>query len=308
MSFPDLIPDGMPELYADEYSLEFQQLSARLAPFVDVHTINGEGKMFRRLPMVNARRITTRFGDTNPDDINVEYRWLYTGFSDSAHILDRREQMKLGSVGSPQSQILKLQLAAANRDRDATLIAGLNGSVQTGPTGGTPITFAAECESIAVNFVDSGSPANSGMTFAKLLEVSTLFGLADIGGQDVENTYSGTVVLTHRQIKDLLREEKLTSSDYGLQRLLTGEVVAFAGLAIKAVSPDLLPHNSGTDVRTCYAFAREAVAFGVTENPMAFVDILPGKRHDIQLRTEWGWGCSRIQPEGVIEILCDESP
>lgn len=308
MAFDSLIPDGFPALYSDEWRIEFQQLSARLAPFVNIDTIHGEGKRYQRLPKVAARTIDTRFGDTNPDDIDVEYRWLYVGFKDSAHILDRREQMQLGQVGSPHSAILRMQLAAARRDQDKVLIDALLADAASGKNGNTPITFASESQTIAVNFVDSGTPANSGMTFSKLLEVSTRFGLADVGGQDVENTYMGTVIVTHRQIKDLLREEKLTSADYGMRRLLDGQVVAFAGLAIKAVSPDLLPHNSGTDVRTCIAFAREAVAFGMAENPTAFVDVLPQKRHDIQLRTEWGYGALRLDGDGVQAILCDESP
>lgn len=308
MSFSSLIPDGFPDLYDDEWKLEFQQLTARLAPFVDVHTIKAGGKMFRRIPKSNARKITTRFGKTNPDDVPTEYRWLYPAFSDCAAVLDRREGILLGEVGSPHEDILKSQLAAAARDRDLVLVDGIRGDVQSGKTGGTILSFASECETIPVNYVPSGSPENSGMTFDKLLRVCTLFGLKSVSGQDVEENYNGCLVVTHNQIQDLLREEKLTSADYGFQRLMAGEVVGFNGLAIKAVDPDILPHNAGTDVRSCYAFVRPAVGFGVAEEPTAFVDILPEQRHDIQLRTEWGFGCTRRDPDGVIEILCDESP
>lgn len=308
MAFDSSVPDGFPNQYDDEWRIEMQQLDSRLAPFVDTFPLNAEGKRFQRLPKVTARQITTRHGDTNPDDIDAEYRWCYVNFKDSAHILDELEVKQLGSVGSPHVQIMKLQKAAARRDQDKTLIEGIRGTVQSGKTGSTPISFASECASIAVNYVDSGTAANSGMTFSKLLEVSTRFGLADVGGQDVENSFAGCVVLTHRQIKDLLREEKMTSADYGLQRLLTGQVVGFAGLAIKAVTPDLLPHNVATDVRSCYAFAREAVAFGIAMDPYARVDVLPQKSHAVQLRSVWGWGCTRLDGDGVIEILCDESP
>jgi hypothetical protein len=308
MPYDSLIPDGFPSIYADDWKLQFQQLSSRLAPFVNIDTLHGEGKRYQRLPKQEARAITTRFGDTNPADINAEYRWCYAAFADSAHIIDRREAMQLGAVGSPHDAIMRLQLAAARRHMDEVLIDALGGATASGKTGGTPISYASECEEIAVNFVDSGSPANSGMTFAKLLEVSTRFGLADVTGQDVEGEYSACVVMTHRQIKNLLLEEKLTSADYGMRRLQEGQVVQFAGMAIKAVTPNLLPHNAGTDVRTCYAFVRDAVAFCQAESPTAFVDVLPGKRHDVQLRTEWGWGAARLDGDGVIGILCDESP
>jgi hypothetical protein len=138
--------------------------------------------------------------------------------------------------------------------------------------------------------------------------VATRFGIAQVSGQDVESQSQGCVVLSHRQIKNLLLEEKLTSADFGLQRLMTGEIVNVFGLAIKAVAPEILPYVSGTDVRTCVAFARRSVVFGMAESPQSWVDVLPGKRHDVQLRTEWGWGATRIEDEGVITIACDESP
>jgi hypothetical protein len=307
MPFTTNIPDGFPNLYDDQWRIEMQQLESRLAPFVNAFPLNAEGKRFQRLPKVEARQITTRHGDTNPDDIGTEYRWLYPNFKDSAHILDELEVKQLGSVGSPHEQILKLQLAAARRDQDATLIQGIAGDVQSGKTGATPITFASECATIAHDFVDSGSATPSGMTFSKLLEVSTRFGLADVAGQDVENEYAGCVVLTHRQIKDLLREEKLTSSDYGFQRLMTGQVVGFAGLAIKAVTPELLPFTAGPNYRSCYAFVREAVAFGKAMEPFARVDVLPTKSHSVQLRSVWGWGCTRLDGDGVLEIRCVET-
>ncbi len=307
MAFTNIVPDAFPYLYDDEWKLGLQQLSSRLDAYVDTEVINGKSKKYQRLDKFISREITTRFGDTNPDDIDIEFRHLFIGFRDIAHIVDRREALQLGSVGSPHSAILRNQLAAAGRDMDTTLINGIIGTVQSGETGGTPITLPAG-QAIGVQFIDSGTPANSGLTFAKLLEVSTRFGLAQVTGQDVENQSQGCVVISHRQLKNLLLEEKLTSADYGLQRLMTGEVVSVFGLAIKVVSPEILPYNSATDIRTCVAFARRSVAFGIAESPKTWVDELPTKRHDVQLRTEWGWGATRIEDEGVITIACDESP
>lgn len=307
MAFTNIVPDAFPYLYDDEWKLGLQQLSSRLDAYVDTEVIHGEGKRFQRLDSFEAREITTRFGDTDPDDIDIEFRHLFVGFRDIAHIVDRREAMQLGSVGSPHSAILRNQLAAAGRDMDRTLINGIVGSVQSGKTGGTLIALPAAQE-IGVQFVDSGTPANSGMTFAKALEISTRLGLAQVTGQDVENQSQGCLVITHRQLKNLLLEEKLTNANYGLQRLMSGEVVALFGMAVKVVAPDILPYVSATDVRTCVAFARRSVVFGVAESPQAWVDVLPGKRHDVQLRTEWGWGATRLEDEGVITIACDESP
>jgi hypothetical protein len=306
MAFTTNIPDGFPSLYSDEWKLELQQLTSRLAPFVNVDVIHGEGKRYQRLPKVTARTIDTRFGDTNPEDISTEYRWLYVAFKDSAHILDRREQMQLGAVGSPHHQIMRLQLAAAGRDQDKVLIDGIRGTVQSGKTGGTPITLPA-AQQIGAGFRYSGS-GNTGLTFDKVLEAATRFGVGQVFGQDVDNESQGCLVITAREVQNLLLEEKLTSADYGIKRLMEGKVVNLFGLAVKVVDPAILPYDSATDIRTCVAFAREHVAFGMAENPQAFVDVLPTKKHDIQLRTEWGWGATRLDEAGVIDIAVDLSP
>lgn len=302
MAYDSIIPAAFPNLYSDQWRLGLQQLTSRLESYVNTEVIHGEGKRYQKIAPFTARQITTRFGDTNPDDIDVEFRWLYVNFKDSAHILDRREALQLGSVGSPHSQILRGQLAAAGRDRDKTLIDGIRGTVQSGKTGGTPIALPA-----ASKIDVSLGAANSNLNFAKVLEVMRLLGSANVTGQDVEGNSPVTLIISHNQIAALLGEEKFTSTDYSeLRRLHTGEVVNLMGMAIKAVDPSLLPYDTSTKVRSCYAYARNSVVFGLAENPQAWVDELPTKRHDVQLRTEWGWGCTRLDDEGVIEIPCDE--
>ena len=303
MAYDSIIPDAFPNLYSDQWRLGVQQLASRLESVVNTEIIHGESKRFQKLPSVTARQITTRFGDTNPDDLDVEFRHLYVNFKDSAHILDRRETMQLGSVGSPHSQIMRLQLAAAGRDRDKTLIDALGGSVASGKTGTTPIALPAG-QKIAVDTGTAGTENN--FRFEKFIEACRILGANDVAGQDVENQSALTLILSHNQVAALLTQSQFTSADYGLQRLMSGEVVNFMGVAIKAVSPSLLPYNTSTHVRSCYMFARNSVVFGIAENPQAWVDELPTKRHDVQLRTEWGWGALRLDEEGVIEIACDE--
>lgn len=304
MAYDSIIPDAFPSLYSDQWRLQLQQLSSRLESHINTEIVHGESKRFQRISTATAREITTRLGDTNPDELVVEFRHLFVGFKDSAHIVDRREAMQLGQIGSPHSSILRSQLAAAKRDLDKTIIDGIRGNAATGKTGTTAVALPST-QKIAVDFGSSGT--NNNLTFKKMLEISRLFGVAEVAGQDVDEVSPITLIITHNQIASLLREDKFTSSDYSeIRRLHTGQVVNLMGIAIRAVSPALLPYNDSTHVRSCYAYARNEVVFGIAENPMAWVDVLPGKRHDVQLRTEWGWGCTRLSEEGTIEIACDE--
>lgn len=308
MAFDSIIPDAFPDQYQDEWRLELQQLSARLESYVNTEIVNADGKRFQTIAAVEAREITTRFGDTNPEEVDIEFRWLYVDFKDSQHIIDRREALQLGSIGSPHNQILRLQRSAAARDRDKTLIDGILGPVASGKNGTTPIPLPAS-QTIAVNFVGEGTQINNNLDSRKILEVLRMFGVAEVMGQDVENGDSATIVISHNQIPSLLRDEKFTSADYSeIRRLHSGTVISLMGMSIVCVSPKLLPYDPVTDVRTCVAFARNSVVFGIAENPTSWVDVLPGKKHDVQLRSEWGWGVVRLDDAGVIRILCDESP
>lgn len=190
---------------------------------------------------------------------------------------------------------------------DATIIAGCLGGVRAGKTGGTTLALPA-AQTIPVNFVDSGVPVNLGMTFAKLLEIATKFSIDQVVGQDVEDTSQACLMLTPRQVKNLLNEQKLTSSDFGLQRLVDGQIVHAFGMAIKSVAPALLPYDPVTGIRTCVAFAREAMVFGMAESPVSRVDELIDGDYDIQIYSSWGWGACRRIDEGVIVIPCAETP
>ncbi len=210
MPYDSIIPNAFPNLYSDQWRLGVQQLGSRLSSYVNSEVIPGEGKRYQKLAPVAARPITTRFGDTNPDEPDVEFRWLYVGFKDSAHILDRREALQLGSVGSPHDQILKLQLAAAGRDMDRTLIDAIRGTAQTGKTGAIATVLPAS-QKIAVDFGSTGT--NNNLTYKKILEILRMLGSADVTGQDVEGNSPVTLVISHNQVASLLREAQFTSSD-----------------------------------------------------------------------------------------------
>ncbi len=301
------VPDGFQLQYADEWAIGLGQRASRLQSYIDVVPISGESKRFQRIQGVTSRRLTERFGTSNPDDVLTEYRWLDVHMDKAVHRMSRLDALMLGSSGSPHEAVLKAHLQEAGRQMDATIIAGCLDGVRAGKTGGTTIALPAT-QNIGVGFVNSGSPVNSGLTFAKLLEIATRFGIDQVTGQDVEDQSQVCLIISHRQANNLMQEQKLTSSDFGMQRLMQNEIVNFGGMSIKAVAPFLLPYDAVTDIRTCVAFAREAVVFGMAESPISRVDDLIDGDYDVQIYSSWGWGACRKIDEGVITIACDESP
>lgn len=308
MSYSYVIPDGLPELYDAQWRLQKQQETARIEQWLNLIPMNGRSERFQKLSKFDGTKITARFGDTNPDEVPVEYRSLFINFSKSAKILDRRENMQLGAIASPVSQIQKLQFMASRRDLLSTVIAGALGNAYEGVHGETPVALPAG-QVIAVNYVPSGTPANSNLSYDKLLEVQRLFLSANVGGQDADGNSNVVGVIGSKQWAALNRDEKFINSRYTSNRPVdSGMIKRFHDTTLVVVDDNLLPYNAGTDVRTCVFFDKDSLLVGVAENWFNKVEMLPTKNYDIQLYAEWGWGAARLYDEGVVSVLCDESP
>ena len=303
-------PEGFPYLYESGFKQALQQSSARTRPYVNTVPVNGESRRFNKISKRSVVQITERFGTTNPTDTEISFRSLNVSFFKDAAIVDRIEAMQLGSVGGPQSAIQMAQWSAMNRARDLALINGLTGVSYEGRTGGTQVAFPTSTQSIAVGCNGTGTPANSGLTFAKMLRLNEMFGLANISGQDVEGNSNKILIISHHQLTDLLKEERFTSDRYQAIKPLAGpgEIYSLLGWTIVVVDADLLPYNPATEVRTCIAYSKEHVVFGVAEESFARVSELPEHNYNVQMYLQAGFGATRLFDEGVILVFADESP
>lgn len=302
------VPAGIPFLYESGWLLERQQKSARARAYVDTYSVNGLSKRFNLAGKVESTAITSRLGETNPAEATADYRTLKVGFHKVPIILDRHEMMQFAEIGDMRSPTLRNQMHAYGRSWDKTLYDGITGAAWGGEQGDVSIPWSSANE-IGVNYVYSGSPANSGLTFAKLTEVLDRFGDANVTGQDVEDSAPIIGLVTQRQITDLRHEQKLTSGDYQVIKPLAGFPNMYDVLGIRLVVIDgNIIRKDGNDIRECVFYARDSVAFGVAEEFMSRVEELPTREYHYQLYAEWGLGATRIYDEGVVKVFCDESP
>ena len=302
MAITSTVPEHFPTLYQDEWRLEVQQLSSRLQGLVPVYPVMGDSRRFNKLGKISSKDLTGRFQDSAPDDVSTEMRHLYVNFKTAENFVSRVDSIRLGEIDSPHSSIMKSHMAAAGRDRDQAIIDMLGGDVYEGKNGTSTVAFDTANYSIAKTYVYSGTPANSGLTYDKIVNARTRLGLKNVAGQNVEGGSPLGMVITHDEIEDLLHDDKFINRDYRakLEEAQSGSIVDAFGFTIIAVDPALMPVASNT--RACYAFAKNCVAFGYAEDPQTFVDTLPTKRHDVQIRSEWAFGGTRLDDEGVIQI------
>ena len=302
MAITSTVPQHFPTLYQDEWRLEVQQLSSRLQGLVPVYPVMGDSRRFNKLGKINSQDMTGRFQDSAPADVDTEMRHLYVGFKTAENFVSRVDSIRLGEIDSPHSSIMKSHMAAAGRDRDQAIIDMLGGNVYEGKNGTSTVAFDTANYSIAKSYNYDGTTTDTGLTYDKIVNARTRLGGKNVAGQNVEGSSPLGMVITHDEVEDLLHDDKFINRDYRakLEEAQSGSIVDAFGFTIIAVDASLLP--AVTNTRACYAFAKDCVAFGYAEEPQTYVDVLPTKRHDTQIRSEWAWGGTRLDDSGVIQI------
>lgn len=309
MAYSTDIPAAFPALYQDGWIDALQQKSARSRPYVTTYRVNGLSRRFQKVGKSSTTAITTRFGETNPHEIGIDYRTLSIGFKKDAIRLDKREMIQLGEIGDLRTPALNAMKFGFFRDMDATLVNGLIGTAYEGPTGNIPVAFPASQE-IPVGYVYSGSAVNSGLTYDKINRIIEMFANANVTGQDVEGYSNIVLFITARQLTDLRNQDRFVNSRYVDIKPIAnpgGNIYELMGITLVVLDQSLLPKDAN-DIRTCVAYAKEYAAFGVAEDMDFHIDQLIDGNYDWQLYAEAGWGATRLFDEGVIKVFCDESP
>jgi hypothetical protein len=112
-----------------------------------------------------------------------------------------------------------------------------------------------------------------------------------------------------QQVQDLLRTTEVTSEDFNsIKALVSGQVDTFLGF--KFLSSQRLINatvSSVADIRSVFAFHKSAIKFAMSDRKVQ-MDILPTRRHALQIRSTMMLGAVRTENEKVVRIYCDESP
>jgi hypothetical protein len=277
-----------------------QQKMSKARECVTVDTVNGKEKSFNQMGSLEMQRVTLRAGETRITDTNLEKRWLRPYPHDLASLFDEWDEEFLGSVVLPSSQTVQAHGMAYGRLVDKTIIDAALGTAYTGETGTTATTLPSG-QLIAVDFVETGSTANSGLTVGKLRQAKYLFDNAEVDEEEQR-----TIFVSAKQIQDLLRATEVTSKDYNtVQALAEGKVNSFMGFTFKRLGASLFPYVAGTGVRTIAAVVKSGVVIA-DKGKKTLMDVRADKSHALQIRTVASVGGTRSEEVKVVGIYCDE--
>lgn len=294
------IPNHYPVQYESTFAQALQQQQSLLRGAVTEKSASGERLRLNNLGAATSTTITTRAGATVAQDLTSEMVSIFPTRKQVTHRFDEFDEAFLGQIVMPNSDVAKAQAMALARDIDDIIVAAFSGSRWTGSNGTTEDTTFSSTQQIAVNYEDGST--NTGLSFEKIAAA-----MAQLDGDEVPQNgrYLG---IKGRQMQDLVNDILANhSTDLASIKMMPGSRVITEILGFSVVQTERFTVN-GSDIASCFAWQKDEVVLAVWNDFKSYMDILPDYSHALQVRSTLNIGASRRRNEGVIEILCDQSP
>jgi hypothetical protein len=291
------VPNHFTTQFDSNWKHLVQQKNSALKQYVTIDSIEGKEKSYNQIDATSMTQITDRSRDTRITDQAMAKRWIRPTQYDCAKLVDEWDEQLLGEVVLPTSPIIQSHAQAYARTCDTIIIGALGGTAYTGTTGTTATVLPAG-QKVAVNYVETGVAANSGLTIAKLRAAKYLF-----DSNEIDEEEERIMVVSAKQLQDLLRTVEATSADYNSVRaLVDGALNTFMGFKFRR--SQLLTKVS--TVRSCYAYVKSGVILA-ERGLKTHMDVRTDLSHSLQIRSVASLAAVRMEEKKVVEIACDEA-
>jgi hypothetical protein len=275
--------------FVQQYSANIQMLSQQMGSLlrdkVRLESVVGKNAFFDQVGSVTAVEKTSRHSDTPQIDTPHSRRRVSLADYEFADLIDQQDKVRL--LIDPTSSYAQAAAMAMGRAMDDVIISAALGTAYTGETGST--------SQANTNQIVHGS---TGLTIAKLRTAKQTL---DLG--DVDPSIPRYIIVSPRQITDLLGTTEVTSSDFNtVKALANGEVNSFLGFNF--IVSNRLALSSTT--RSCIAYAQDGIALGVGKDVNARIDERADKSYATQVYYCMSIGATRMEEAKVVEVQCTE--
>jgi hypothetical protein len=273
-----------------------QQKGSRLRALVRAETQAAEFEFYDRIGATTAQEVTGRHQDTPLINVPHDRRRVSLRDFDWADLIDRPDRIRM--LIDPSSPYSQNAAYALGRKMDDVILDAAFGTVYTGKTGATTVTFP-NTQQIAVDYVESGSATNSGLTIAKLRKAKEI-----LDKNEVDPTERRYIAVTAKQVTDLLKTTEVSSADYNTVRaLVQGELNTFMGFEF--VRTELVRTNASNH-RRVLVWAQSGLLLAVGQDIITDIGPRRDKRNSTQVYVSASFGATRMEEEKVVEIICAE--
>tara|TARA_R100001463_G_scaffold2143_1_gene9121 strand:- start:390 stop:1250 length:861 start_codon:yes stop_codon:yes gene_type:complete len=265
-----------------------QQMGSLLRDAVDSESVNGEKAFFDQVGAAAAVLRTSRHADTPLVETPHSRRMVTMADYEYADLIDDADKVRL--LADPTSTYSRAAAAAMGRAMDDVIITAALGTATTGKDGSTSTSLPAGQK------IAHGS---AGLTIAKLLSAKET-----LDANSVDPSITRHIIVSPKQISDLLNNTTVTSSDFNtVKALATGELNSFVGFNF--IVSNRLSTDSNSD-RQVIAFASDGIKLAIGKEPSARIDERADKSYSTQVYYCQSIGATRMEESKVVEIACNE--
>jgi hypothetical protein len=279
--------------FVQQYSANIQMLSQQMGSLlrdkVRLESVVGKNAFFDQVGKVTAILKTSRHSDTPQIDTPHARRRVSLADYEFADLIDQQDKVRL--LIDPTSSYAQAAAMAMGRAMDDVVISAALGTAFTGETGSTSTVLPS-----TQKITESGT---AGLTIAKLRTAKEKFDLAS-----VDPSIARFIVVSPRQITDLLGTTEVTSSDFNtVKALANGEINSFLGFNF-IVSNRL---SIASSKRSCIAFAQDGITLAVGKDVQARIDERADKSYATQVYYCMSIGATRMEEEKIVSIEAHEA-
>jgi hypothetical protein len=281
--------------YTNNIMLASQQLQGVVRGNVREETFVGEREFFDYYGESTAVELATRYADTPNIAQDYNRRSVTTTPLVWSTLVDRQDKVRM--LADPNSSLVATGAAAIARKVDDVIIAAALGTAYGGKDGTTAYTFDPN-QTVAVDYVHTGSAVNSNLTVPKIVEAQYL-----MDSKNVDPSIPRFIVAHPSQKKSLLNTTQVTSSDYNtVKALVNGEINTFNGFTF--IWSTRVPLESGN--RAAFAFAQDGLLLGLRDGLFGAITEREDKNYATQIYFRVEAGAVRMEEAKVVKILCAE--
>lgn len=292
--------------YTNKWGSLLQQHTSRLEQYVTVERgLSGKIAFFDQFGVLDFDEKSERVQATTLKEAPTYRRSMRPRIFTKAIGFDEYDHKKLGDLDAPVSKAIEGLQSAAGRTMDKVILEAFNDINYVGEDGLTTVSFPVT-QTVAVNYSESGATDNTNLTVEKLRATLRLFEENEAWSQDSHRMGDELVMaVTSAQIMSLLRSTEVSSYDFNnVKALAEGKIDSFMGF--KFIRTQLLPTNMAKH-RYAMAWVKSKAQFGIWDDFKVRISIRDDMEETLQIRAKFACGATRLQEEGFVRILCDES-
>ena len=277
------------EQYKKNVILLAQQKGSKFRGTVNTIDVKGRSSYIEAIGSVETQPITTRHAATPILDTPYHRRQLLLGDYAWGDMIDDVDRIRM--LIDPTSTYVKAAGFSFGRRMDDIISAGLIGTARAGMTGenAVPLPSAQKL----------GTGSDLPMNLDYLLDIQQKFNEADVDPDEVK-----TLIISPKQLRDLLLETEVTNIDYTtVKALVQGQIDTFLGF--KFITSNRLALDAD-EKRHCIAYCKDAFTLGIGMEPRVEMAKDPSRSFNLQLYMAMSLGGVRIEEVKVVEALCYE--